>query len=95
MLLGDFMLSVRFGGKHATTDESDVSKVLFRYVGNTSFLSEGTTGLRMKQVDMMRRYAAGFEDDLFLLELDFKAAGPQDAPSGVSTIRSLASEVGS
>lgn len=95
-LLGDFVLIVRFGGQHATTDEGDVSKVLFRYVGNTAFLSEGTTELRKKQVDMMRRYAAGFEDDQFLLELDFKAAGPQDdAPSGgASTMRrSLPSEV--
>lgn len=70
-LLGDFVLILRFGGKYAT-DEHDVSKILFRYVGNTAFLAEGPIELRKAQVDMMRRYATGFEDEQFLLELDFK-----------------------
>lgn len=70
-----------------------MSKILFRYVGSTAFLVEGPIELRKKQVDMMRRYAAGFEDDQFILELDFKASGPQDGPSRTSTMRSLPSEV--
>lgn len=36
-LLGDFVLICRFGGKYAR-DETDPTKIMFRYVGNTAFL---------------------------------------------------------
>eukprot|EP00804_Cyclotella_cryptica_P000890 CCRYP_001117-RB/>CCRYP_001117-RB protein AED:0.15 eAED:0.22 QI:0/1/0.78/1/1/0.92/14/0/3367 len=72
----DFTLVCRFGGKFAQ-DADDPTKVLFRYVNSTKFLKDGGLELRMESVDMMRRYADSFDEEDFLLTLEFE--GIEDA----------------
>ena len=50
------------------------------YVGNTAFLAEGPMDLTKKQLDMMKRYATSFEDETFLLELEFIEVMPSSHP---------------
>jgi hypothetical protein len=74
-LLGDFVLIGRFGGKYGH-DEHDASKILFRYVGHTAFLTEGVVELRKDAFDIMQRYKHNFEEDSFAMELEFESLGP-------------------
>jgi len=80
-ILGDFALICRFGGKYVR-DENDPTKILFRYVGNTAFLVEGPIALPKGKVDFMKRFADSIEDEVFLLELDFKAYNGPPAVNG-------------
>eukprot|EP00956_Cyclotella_meneghiniana_P007028 scaffold9485_cov69-Cyclotella_meneghiniana.AAC.5 len=73
----DFSLVCRFGGMFAQ-DADDPTKVLFRYVNSTKFLKEGGFELVMTNVDMMRRYADSFDEEDFLLTLEFENIDDQD-----------------
>eukprot|EP00957_Ditylum_brightwellii_P067013 5087106-Ditylum_brightwellii.AAC.1 len=71
LLIGDFVILVRFGGPYSY-DLEDPTKVLFRYCNNTSFMpTPGPCELPKGNVDMMRRYADSFEEDEFLITLLF------------------------
>ena len=59
-------------------DADDPTKVLFRYVNSTKFLKEGGFELVMTNVDMMRRYADSFDEEDFLLTLEFENIDDQD-----------------
>ena len=69
---GDVLLLCRFGGDVAL-DNTDPSKVLFRYANNSGFLGSGPYEFPKSQVDMMRRYEDAFDDDEFLLTLFFES----------------------
>lgn len=73
----DFTLVCRFGGMFAR-DADDPTKVLFRYVNSTKFLKGGEYDFVMTDVDMMRRYADSFDEDDFLLTIEFESIDDGD-----------------
>ena len=92
--MGDFVLICRFGGAY-TKDEEDASKILFRYVGHTAFLTEGVVDLKKEALDMMKRYAHSFDGESFGLELEFEEdkegghGGPHAAPAAAGAVASM------
>jgi hypothetical protein len=83
---GDFCLLCRFGGTTPTTlqfpkinlddelnddNETDATRILFRYANTTGFLSATPAALELplSRVDVMRRYAPFFDPHDFLLSI--------------------------
>jgi len=69
-LRSEFTILCRFGGTVAD-DAYDPTKILFRYINHTAFLTWGSYLLTRDRVDIMRRYLGSFEDD-FLVVLLFE-----------------------
>ena len=69
-LRSEFTILCRFGGTVAD-DAYDPTKILFRYINHTAFLTWGAYQLSRDRVDIMRRYLGSFEDD-FLVVLLFE-----------------------
>uniref|UniRef100_M4BDD8 Uncharacterized protein n=1 Tax=Hyaloperonospora arabidopsidis (strain Emoy2) TaxID=559515 RepID=M4BDD8_HYAAE len=67
---GGFSLLCSFGGDYDHVSDMDASsRVLFRYTDSTLFLVPGLVTLKRHDLDLMKRYEHGFDDDEFLVEL--------------------------
>ncbi|CAI5716084.1 unnamed protein product [Hyaloperonospora brassicae] len=81
-LNGGFSLVCSFGGDYENVDDMDAaSRVLFRYAESTLFLSPGLVTLTRHDLDLMKQYAHGFDDDQFSIELNLhenSAKRPRD-----------------
>lgn len=81
---GGFSILCSFGDEYDTSssagDDSDASaldassRVLFRYADSTWFLTPGVVTLSKRQLDMMKQYEHGFDDDHFSVDLVLHAA---------------------
>ncbi|KAF0713423.1 Aste57867_4360 [Aphanomyces stellatus] len=69
---GGFSMLCSFGDEY--DDDSDVdptSRVLFRYMNSTWYLSAGLITLKKVDLDMMKQYEHGFEDENFSVDMVF------------------------
>lgn len=68
---GGFSILCSFGDEYDSNgDDVDASsRVLFRYADSTWFLHAGLVTLTKRQLDMMKQYEHGFDDDHFSVDL--------------------------
>ncbi|RLN91148.1 hypothetical protein BBJ28_00020992 [Nothophytophthora sp. Chile5] len=67
---GGFSILCSFGDDYDNTDDVDASsRVLFRYADSTWFLSPGLVTLKKHELDMMKQYEHGFDEEQFSLDL--------------------------
>ncbi|CAI5726409.1 unnamed protein product [Peronospora destructor] len=67
---GGFSILCSFGEEYDNVDDADASsRVLFRYVDSTLFLLPGLVTLKKHDLDLMKQYEHGFDDDQFSVDL--------------------------
>ncbi|RQM13160.1 hypothetical protein DD237_007334 [Peronospora effusa] len=67
---GGFSVLCSFGEEYDNVDDLDASsRVLFRYVDSTLFLLPGLVTLKKHDLDLMKPYEHGFDDDQFSVDL--------------------------
>lgn len=67
---GGFSILCSFGEDYDNAEEMDASsRVLFRYADSTWFLLPGMVTLKKNQLDLMKQYEHGFDDELFSMDL--------------------------
>ncbi|ETV96863.1 hypothetical protein, variant [Aphanomyces invadans] len=69
---GGFSILCSFGDDYQADTSSDpTSRVLFRYMNSTWFLSAGLVTLKKPCLDMMKQYEHGFDEDNFSVDMVF------------------------
>lgn len=67
---GGFSILCSFGEDYGGAEEVDASsRVLFRYADSTWFLNPGLLTLKKNQLDLMKQYEHGFDDEHFSMDL--------------------------
>lgn len=67
---GGFSILCSFGEDYENADDVDASsRVLFRYADSTWFMTPGMVTLKKSQLDLMKQYEHGFDDELFSMDL--------------------------
>uniref|UniRef100_H3H2R5 FH2 domain-containing protein n=1 Tax=Phytophthora ramorum TaxID=164328 RepID=H3H2R5_PHYRM len=67
---GGFSILCSFGEDYDNADDVDASsRVLFRYADSTLFLLPGLVTLKKQDLDLMKQYEHGFDEDQFSVDL--------------------------
>jgi len=67
---GGFSILCSFGEDYENADEVDASsRVLFRYADSTLFLTPGLVTLKKPDLDLMKQYEHGFDEEQFSVDL--------------------------